>query len=165
MIGAHHTIASRKTEWQRELSTFEVELYCDGKLVQRGALARSYSIVRSRRCAIWSNCWQMIHTTPHYARARLFRLLPRHLRCRSSQANAGPRQLWALLSNKPLFDLTNRARRSIALARPTGSDQAPVQALIEAEAGARSSASLWRRPRTIPVAMMPSPASNNRPPV
>ncbi len=36
LIGARHTIAPRKTEWQRKLSTFEVELYCDGKLVQRG---------------------------------------------------------------------------------------------------------------------------------
>jgi 2-oxo-3-hexenedioate decarboxylase len=26
----------RKSEWQRELATFEVELYCDGKLMQRG---------------------------------------------------------------------------------------------------------------------------------
>jgi len=37
LIGTRHAIAPRKTAWQRELSTFEVELYCDGKLVQRGA--------------------------------------------------------------------------------------------------------------------------------
>jgi 2-oxo-3-hexenedioate decarboxylase len=36
LIGTRHAIAPRKTEWQRELSTFEVELYCDSKLVQRG---------------------------------------------------------------------------------------------------------------------------------
>jgi len=36
LIGARHEIAPRKTEWQRELSTFEAELYCNGKLVQRG---------------------------------------------------------------------------------------------------------------------------------
>lgn len=36
LIGARHKIAPRKTEWQRELSAFEVELYCDGELVQRG---------------------------------------------------------------------------------------------------------------------------------
>jgi 2-oxo-3-hexenedioate decarboxylase len=29
-------MAPRRTEWERELSTFEVELYCDCKLVQRG---------------------------------------------------------------------------------------------------------------------------------
>lgn len=36
LIGTRHPIASRGTEWQRELSRFEVELYCDGKLMQRG---------------------------------------------------------------------------------------------------------------------------------
>src|SRR5260370_3279965 len=36
LIGTRHAIAPRKTEWQRELSTFEVELFCDSKLVQRG---------------------------------------------------------------------------------------------------------------------------------
>jgi 2-oxo-3-hexenedioate decarboxylase len=37
MIGTRHPIAPRKAEWQRELATFQVELYCDGKLSQRGA--------------------------------------------------------------------------------------------------------------------------------
>src|SRR5215471_16553422 len=36
MIGPRHPIAQRKTEWQRELATFGVELYCNGKLSQRG---------------------------------------------------------------------------------------------------------------------------------
>ena len=36
VIGTRHAIAPRKIEWQRELSTFEVELFCDNKLVQRG---------------------------------------------------------------------------------------------------------------------------------
>jgi 2-oxo-3-hexenedioate decarboxylase len=36
LIGARHAIAPRKAEWQRELSTFEVELHCNGRLVQRG---------------------------------------------------------------------------------------------------------------------------------
>jgi 2-oxo-3-hexenedioate decarboxylase len=36
LIGTQHAVAPRKTEWQRELSTFEVELHCDGKPVQRG---------------------------------------------------------------------------------------------------------------------------------
>jgi len=31
-----HAIAPRKAAWQRELSTFEVELHRDGKPVQRG---------------------------------------------------------------------------------------------------------------------------------
>jgi 2-oxo-3-hexenedioate decarboxylase len=34
--GAATATASRKTEWQQELATFRVELYCNGKLSQRG---------------------------------------------------------------------------------------------------------------------------------
>lgn len=36
LIGTRHAIAPRRTEWQRELSTFQVELYCDDQLMQRG---------------------------------------------------------------------------------------------------------------------------------
>ena len=36
LIGARHAIAPRKTEWQHELASFKVELYCNGKLSQRG---------------------------------------------------------------------------------------------------------------------------------
>src|SRR5205823_877985 len=41
IIGARHAIAPRKVEWQRELATFGVELYCNGKLIQRGGGARA----------------------------------------------------------------------------------------------------------------------------
>jgi 2-oxo-3-hexenedioate decarboxylase len=37
VVGARHAIAPRKTDWQHELATFRVELYCDGKLSQRGS--------------------------------------------------------------------------------------------------------------------------------
>jgi 2-oxo-3-hexenedioate decarboxylase len=36
LIGTRHAIAPRKAEWRHDLATFEVELYCDGKLSQRG---------------------------------------------------------------------------------------------------------------------------------
>jgi 2-keto-4-pentenoate hydratase len=36
LIGARHAIAPRQTHWQHELAAFEVELYCNGKLSQRG---------------------------------------------------------------------------------------------------------------------------------
>ncbi len=36
LVGTRHAIAPRKAEWQHELATFEVELYCNGKLSQRG---------------------------------------------------------------------------------------------------------------------------------
>jgi 2-oxo-3-hexenedioate decarboxylase len=37
VIGARHAIAPRQTDWQHELATFAVELYCNGKLSQRGS--------------------------------------------------------------------------------------------------------------------------------
>ncbi len=37
LVGAHHAILPRKAEWRHELATFEVELYCNGKLSQRGS--------------------------------------------------------------------------------------------------------------------------------
>ena len=37
VIGARHAIAPRKTDWQHELATFGVALYCNGKLSQRGS--------------------------------------------------------------------------------------------------------------------------------
>lgn len=37
VIGPRHVIARRKTEWQRELASFGVELFCNGKLSQRGS--------------------------------------------------------------------------------------------------------------------------------
>jgi 2-keto-4-pentenoate hydratase len=36
VIGPRQVIARRKTEWQRELAAFGVELFCNGKLSQRG---------------------------------------------------------------------------------------------------------------------------------
>ena len=36
LIGKRHAFVPRKTDWQRELTTFEVELCCNSKLVQRG---------------------------------------------------------------------------------------------------------------------------------
>jgi 2-keto-4-pentenoate hydratase len=37
VIGPRHAIAPRKTDWQQELAAFRVELYCNGKLSQRGS--------------------------------------------------------------------------------------------------------------------------------
>jgi 2-keto-4-pentenoate hydratase len=36
MVGGRHAVAPRKAQWRDELATFDVELYCDGKLSQRG---------------------------------------------------------------------------------------------------------------------------------
>jgi 2-keto-4-pentenoate hydratase len=36
LLGNRHAVAPRKTEWQRELATFTVELYCNGQFSQRG---------------------------------------------------------------------------------------------------------------------------------
>jgi 2-oxo-3-hexenedioate decarboxylase len=35
-IGARHAVAPRQTEWLRELATFEAELSCNGRVVDRG---------------------------------------------------------------------------------------------------------------------------------
>ena len=37
LLGARHAIAPRKTAWQHELADFTVELYCNGRLSQRGS--------------------------------------------------------------------------------------------------------------------------------
>ena len=37
MIGTRHAIAPRMTQWQAELASFRVELYCNDKLSQRGS--------------------------------------------------------------------------------------------------------------------------------
>jgi 2-oxo-3-hexenedioate decarboxylase len=36
LIGKKHAVAPRKAEWLRELATFEVALYCDGSVSQKG---------------------------------------------------------------------------------------------------------------------------------
>ena len=36
LIGPRHDIGARADEWLRALTQFEVELYCDGKLMERG---------------------------------------------------------------------------------------------------------------------------------
>src|SRR5476649_2054562 len=36
LVGTRHSVAPRKTEWRNELATFKVELYCNGKVSQRG---------------------------------------------------------------------------------------------------------------------------------
>jgi 2-oxo-3-hexenedioate decarboxylase len=36
LIGLRHEIGTRADEWLRTLPQFEVELYCDGKLMDRG---------------------------------------------------------------------------------------------------------------------------------
>lgn len=38
-IGKRHPIASRKAEWLRELPSFEIDLYCNGVLADRGRAA------------------------------------------------------------------------------------------------------------------------------
>jgi len=35
-VGHHRAVAPRKAEWLRELATFQADLYCNGKLIDRG---------------------------------------------------------------------------------------------------------------------------------
>jgi len=36
LVGSRHAVAPRKRQWREELANFSVELYCNGKLSQRG---------------------------------------------------------------------------------------------------------------------------------
>ena len=36
LVGTRHAVRGREEEWLRALSAFEIELYCDGKLMDRG---------------------------------------------------------------------------------------------------------------------------------
>jgi 2-oxo-3-hexenedioate decarboxylase len=49
LVGTRHAITPRKTEWRRELATFEVELCCDRKVMQRGGGAL---VLDSPLCAL-----------------------------------------------------------------------------------------------------------------
>jgi 2-oxo-3-hexenedioate decarboxylase len=39
LVGPRHAIGSRAEQWRKELSTFEIELVCDGRVVDRGRAA------------------------------------------------------------------------------------------------------------------------------
>ena len=39
LIGPRHAVAARAAEWQRTLSGFDIDLLCDGKLIDRGSAA------------------------------------------------------------------------------------------------------------------------------
>jgi 2-oxo-3-hexenedioate decarboxylase len=39
LIGPRHRVAARAAEWKRTLATFEIDLLCDGKLIDRGSAA------------------------------------------------------------------------------------------------------------------------------
>jgi 2-oxo-3-hexenedioate decarboxylase len=61
LIGARHAIAPRKAEWQRELSTFEVELYCNSQLAQRG----SGSLVLDSPLSALRHLVELLANDPH----------------------------------------------------------------------------------------------------
>ena len=71
VIGARHAIAPRKTDWQHELATFGVELYCNGKLSQRG----SGALVLDSPLLALRNLVELLASDTHNppcAQARLF---------------------------------------------------------------------------------------------
>jgi 2-keto-4-pentenoate hydratase len=49
IVGTRHAIAPRKTQWQHELASFEVELCCNGTVMQRGGGAL---VLGSPLCAL-----------------------------------------------------------------------------------------------------------------
>jgi 2-oxo-3-hexenedioate decarboxylase len=61
LIGQRHAIAPRKAEWLRELATFQADLYCDGKLIERGGGA---SVLDSPLSAL-RHLVEMLAKDPH----------------------------------------------------------------------------------------------------
>jgi 2-keto-4-pentenoate hydratase len=55
LIGPRHPIAARAGEWQTELSRFDIDLLCDGR-ISTAAMPPMSSTARSPRSAIWSGC-------------------------------------------------------------------------------------------------------------
>jgi len=101
LIGTRHAIAPRRTEWQRELSTFGVELYCDSKLVQRGG----GSLVLDSPLRALRHLVELLADDQHNPPLCAGEVVSTGSRCRSSQANAGPPKLPVFPSKTSLFDL------------------------------------------------------------
>jgi 2-oxo-3-hexenedioate decarboxylase len=71
MIGIRHAIAPRMTQWQAELASFQVELYCNGKLSQRGGGALVLDSL-FWRYAISPSCWRRMRIIRRCLPARLY---------------------------------------------------------------------------------------------
>jgi hypothetical protein len=61
LIGKRYVVAARQTDWKRELATFEVELYCDSRLMQRGG----GSLVLDSPLAALRHLIELLASDPH----------------------------------------------------------------------------------------------------
>ena len=61
LIGKRYAVAPRQTDWKRELATFEVELYCDSRLMQRG----EGSLVLDSPLAALRHLIELLASDPH----------------------------------------------------------------------------------------------------
>ena len=107
MIGPRHAIAPRKTERQYELATFGVELYCNGKLSQRG----SGALVLGSPLLALRHLIELLANDSHSLGAgEIISTGTLTLaQCRSAHAKLGVRKSPAFHSKKSLFALNSRA--------------------------------------------------------
>ena len=68
-IGPRHSAASRRDEWARELSRFEIDLFRNGALMDHGVEPMS-STGRSSRCVISPRRWRKIRSVRRSPRAK-----------------------------------------------------------------------------------------------
>jgi len=61
LIGNRYAVAARQTDWKRELATFEVELYCDSRLMQCGG----GSLVLDGPLAALRHLIELLASDPH----------------------------------------------------------------------------------------------------
>ena len=103
VIGARHAIAPRKTEWQRELATFKVELYCNGKLIQRG----SGGLVLDSPLLALRHLIELLANDPHNAPPRAGEIISTGTLTLAMPVSAG--QSWtATVSGIPLDEIALR---------------------------------------------------------
>ena len=133
MIGPRHAIAPRKTEWQYELATFGVELYCNGKLSQRG----SGALVLGSPLLALRHLIELLANDSHSLGAgEIISTGTLTLaQCRSAHAKLGVRKSPAFHSKKSLFALNSRASQVLPftqcpLCTHTSSGQVPMSTLI-----------------------------------
>src|SRR5580704_9869633 len=101
VIGARHAIAPRKTAWQHELAGFTVELYCNGKLSQRG----SGALVLDSPLLALRSLVEMLANDPHNSALRAGEIISTGTLTLAMPVSAG--ENWtAKISGIPLEDIT-----------------------------------------------------------
>jgi 2-oxo-3-hexenedioate decarboxylase len=101
LVGTRHAIAPRQAEWQHELASFEVELYCNGKLSQRGSGA---AVLDSPLIAL-RHLVELLASDPHNSPLRAGEIISTGTLTLAMPVSAG--ESWtARVSGIPLEEIT-----------------------------------------------------------